>query len=72
MTIKEFLTVNWFVENNYADLIQIRCNDYRACRALSKERFIRQYRGRDVWFDVASGYCFEKTEDGETLLTIVF
>ena len=53
------------------DFVQIVNKDYRGCKPITKEKFIRMYKGTDVWYESIKDFCVEDYEGTSfTLLSI--
>lgn len=68
MTVRETVES---VRRGKVDFVQIVNKDYRGCKAMTKEQFVRRYKGTDVWRETIKDFCVENYNGSSfTLLSI--
>lgn len=68
MTVRETIEN---VRNGKIDFVQIVNKDYRGCSAITKEQFIKKYKGTDLWWETIKDFCVENYNGSSfTLLSI--
>lgn len=68
MTVRETVET---VRNGRIDFVQIISKDYRGCSAITKEQFIRKYKGTDTWHETIKDFCIENHNGSSFTLLVI-